>query len=506
MKSAKQTTLLMLILAAISVVGAMAYYPWPEAAVADEEVGKPLFEEYSADKIRGIDIVELDSESRTPSRIQLGRRAEKWVVPSRQNFIVSNSNLVSNVVNSLNDRTVYDVISENKQDHIQFGVVDPDQFSANQNLDSVGKKLTLTDRNKKTIAELIIGSPVKNDASKRYVRIPGKPRIYLVDFDDQILRTQFTFWVTPNPMQLKTSEAVPGFSLTGLRIRKNKPAIDEGKAGITPVYDAQLTAGQQRLEIASLQIPTDSQDNPWKKLRTIPAQEAQLAGSIRGLFPMLTDDVRRKKKSPARAFKKPDASTEASVFKDLTGYGFFSPRFEDGLWKFDGESGSVEVSTREGVLLSLSIGRVGNQNSMSKAKVNHFLMINAAVDAKRLKEPPRPKGLADDDSDENKKFRRILDSWKESVKAAQSLADDLNAIHGDWFYLVSEDSVNRLLPDITIAATSASADPPKSNTSTENADDSTEKAASDAPATTEPQPAETPAQAPETSDTDVDKN
>ena len=437
MKSANQTTILMIILAAISIAGAMAYYPWPEPTVADEEVGKPLFEEYSADKIRGIDIVELNSESRTPSRIQLGRRAEKWVVPSRQNFIVNNSNLISNVVNSLNDRTVYDVISENMQDHIQFGVVDPDQFSANQNLDSVGKKLTLTDRNKKTIAELIIGSQVKNDASKRYVRIPGKPRIYLVDYDDQMLKTQFTFWVSPNPMQLKTSEATPGFSLTGLRIRKNKPAIDDGNAGITPVYDAQLSAGQQRLQIDFLRVPTGKQDKPWKKIRTIPEQEAKLASSIRGLFPILTDDVRRKKKSPARAFKKPDAAANVSVFKELTGYGFFSARFEDGLWKFDSESGGVEVSTREGVLLSLSIGRIGNQNSMSKAKVNHFLMINAAVDSKRLKEPPRPPGLEDDDSDENKKFRRLVDSWKGTVKAAQSLADDLNAIHGDWFYLLS---------------------------------------------------------------------
>ena len=150
--------------------------------------------------------------------IQLGRRAEKWVVPSRQNFIATNSGLVANVVNSLNDRTVYDVKSENMQDHIQFGVVDPDEFSVSQNLDSVGRKLSLTDRNSKTIAELIVGSKVKGNPQRHYVRVPGKPRIYEIDFNDEILKTQFTYWVNPNPLQLKTRADQPGFSITALRL------------------------------------------------------------------------------------------------------------------------------------------------------------------------------------------------------------------------------------------------------------------------------------------------
>ena len=454
MNSANQVTLAMLLLAAVSTVGAVWYYPWPEIAVADEEVGKPLFEEYSADKVRGIDIVELDAESRTPARIQLGRRAEKWVVPSRQNFIASNSALVAKVVNSLNDRTVYDVKSENMQDHIQFGVVDPDEFSVSQNLEAVGKKLTLTDRNSKTIAELIIGTQVKGNADRHYVRIPGKPRIYEIDFSDEILKTPFTYWVNPNPLQLKTSSDQPGFNIFAMRLKKNKPASGDGKSGAAPVYDAQMSAGKQRLELNALSVPASSEKQAWKKVRTKPEQEARLGTAFRGLFPFPTDDVRRKKKEPARALRN-QVAKDKTAFDKFSSYGFYSPEWTESGWTFQAENGSVSLSTREGVVITLSFGKTGNQNSMSKARFNHFTMITAGVDHELLKEPIRPDGLADDDSEANKKFRRLLDGWQEAVKGAQRMADDLNAVHSDWFYLVSEDVVKRLLPDLEIAAASA---------------------------------------------------
>ena len=481
MKSASQITVLMLVLAAISVAGAIYYYPWPEIAVADEEVGQPLFEEYPVDMVRGIDIVALDAESRTPTRIQLGRRAEKWVIPSRQNFVATNSLLVGSVVNSLNDRTVVDVVSENAQDHIQYGVVDPDEFSASQNLEAVGRKISLTDRNNRKIAELIVGSKLKDDITKHYVRIPGKPRIYQIEFNDEMLKTEFTYWVSPNPLQLKTNEQSPGLSINSLMIRNNRPATDAGQSGVIPVYEAMISAGQQNMEIDFLRIPEPDDGQPWKTIKTTPEQDARLAGSLRGLFPLPTDDVRRKSKAAADALRKPiDDAPDA--FEDFPGFGFYEPKLENGRWDFVAESGSVTIAAREGVLITLFLGRTGTQNSMSKTRFNHFMMIHAGVDHSRLKEPSRPEGLADDESEENKKFRRQLEQWNESVKAAQRLADDLNALHADWFYLVSEDIVKRLLPDVSvpdITSTDRSEDPDKSMTADGNDSDGASDASDD---------------------------
>ena len=125
MKSALHTTLIMLVLAVISVGAAMYYFPWPEFAVVDAEVGKPLFAEYSADSVRGIDIIDFNSEKGALDRMTLIRRGQKWLIPEKQNFIASESRRVGVVINSLNERTVFDVISENQEDHIEYGVVDP---------------------------------------------------------------------------------------------------------------------------------------------------------------------------------------------------------------------------------------------------------------------------------------------------------------------------------------------------------------------------------------------
>ena len=130
-------------------------------------------------------------------------------MPSKQDFEASESSRVAVAVNSLNDKTIYEVISENQEDHIKFGVVDPSDSSNSKNVSSLGRKLTLTDRNNKTIADIIVGSRVKSSPEKRYVRVPGKPRVYVVDFDQLSMAgmmTEFAGWVSPNLLNMKTRQ------------------------------------------------------------------------------------------------------------------------------------------------------------------------------------------------------------------------------------------------------------------------------------------------------------
>ena len=145
------------------------------------------------------------------------------------------------------------------------------------------------------------------------------------------------------------------------------------------------------------------------------------------------------------------------MFAELPQFGFAKTAFEHGHWKFAAKNGQIAVAMAEGVRITVSIGDFAGENSRSTGKLNYYVMINAAVDHEFLPEPMRPAGLADDESEENRVFRLKVNEWSKATKEAQRLARELNALHGDWFYLISEEDIANLRPEIPLPTPAASA-------------------------------------------------
>ncbi len=449
MNSANRTTITMMLLSAVSVVVAMYYYPWPEFASVDAEVGKPLFEAYEAKDVRGIDVIRFNSDKSSLDRIKLVRRGERWGIPARQNFRASNTEQVGYAINCLNDRTVFEVISENQEDHIKYGVVDPAEFTVEKNVAALGQKLTLTDRNNQKIADLIVGSVVKNDSKKRYVRIPGKPRVYVIDFDGQSLSTDFFRWVSPDLLNLRTAgedRRLREIAIDNYQIQSTE---NEEKPARKSIYRASLVPAGGRLNVKSLEIPQGDGDN-WKRLSLTPEQQVKLTSMAPLVIQMIVDDVRRKPDDLSEAIQFPEDDVADSVFAKLPSYGFYPAGKQNGDWTFDAANGQVSVTTMDGVQTNILIGQFGSENSFGGGKLNYYLMINATVDAELLRRPERPAGVKNDDSDENKAYLRLVEQWKSAVDKARQSSRELNAVHADWFYLVSQDIALRLTPDIPI--------------------------------------------------------
>ena len=437
----------MIVLAAVSVGAAMYYYPWPEFAVADDEVGAPLFESYEAKDIRGIDIIRYDSEVQNLDRIKLNRRGEKWLIPSKQNFIATETLRIGNVVNSLNDKTVYQVISENQEDHINFGVLDPTEINDDKNIASLGTKLTLTDRNNKTVADVIVGLPVKNNSNRRYVRIPGKPRVYTIDFNANLLSTEFALWLSPNILNINPEQGrqVRGIDLDSYKIDPNQEKLEK-KYG----YRATLVPASGRLDIQKLQIP---QGDSWYTLKTTPEQIAKLTNAVRPLAFFFVDDVLRKSEDLALALSSGDQTDESvAAFKAMKSLGFlYQENSPNGSINFDAVNGLVKVRTTDGVVTSICVGRVAGANSVDQNKLNYFVMLNTSVDEQLLKKPVQPPGISEsDESDERKAYLKSLKSWESNVEKASRIASEMNAIHADWYYMVSESVIKTLNPEIPL--------------------------------------------------------
>ncbi|MEM9411273.1 MAG: DUF4340 domain-containing protein [Planctomycetota bacterium] len=465
MKSATQTTLLMMVLAAISVGVAMYYYPWPEFAIADDEVGKPLFESYQAKDIRGIDIIRFDSENQNLDRIKLTRRGEKWVIPARQNYIANQSLRIGTVVNALNDKTVYDVISENQEDHIKFGVLDPSESLGDRNIASLGTKLTLTDRNNKTVADVIVGMPVKNDPQKRHVRIPGKPRVYLIDFDANLLSTQFALWLSPNILEIQPEQ---GRQIREIQVESYQILQEQNAAKKKYSYRASLVPGSGRLNIKSLEIPQG--DSSWYSLKTTPDQIAKLSNVVRPIALFFVDDVRRKNESLALALSENVNENSAKEFKIMNSLGFFFNKNESKFGpKFDSVNGQARVKTSDGVTTTILVGQVAGANSVDKNKLNYYVILNSDVDEALRSKPVRPVGTNEnDDSPENRAYLKKVKDWEDRLEKASRAADELNALHSDWYYLVSEAVIKTLIPEVPLPDAPQKTTKPTKTSDTEN--------------------------------------
>ena len=448
MNSANRTTLTMLLLAVVSVIAAMIYFPWPEFAEVDEEVGQPLFEQYELRSIRGIDIIQFDSDKGTLDRIKLSRRGEKWIIPARQNFIASASQRIGFAIDCLNDKTVYEVISENQQDHIKYGVVDPTEYTVEQNVAALGQKLTLTDRNNQTIADLIVGKTRKDDPTKRYVRVPGKPRVYVIDFNANVLSTRFMDWVSPNVLGLQGQQAGQGRQIVQFIIDNYRIPQEQGSpAKRNTIYRSAIVPNRGQLNVRLLQVP---QGDDWKTLSLTPEQQAKLTNAVQYLIRFAVDDARRTPEQVAAALKSPGEEITESTFSELARYGIFKKESDDDGLDFQSINGEIEVTTTDGVKTTISIGEVGSQNSAGSGQLNYFVLISSAIDSKFLPEPVRPNGLENDESDENKEFLKKVKQWETAVERAKQRANEMNSINADWFYLVGEDIIKNLRPEIPL--------------------------------------------------------
>ncbi|MDG1875488.1 MAG: DUF4340 domain-containing protein [Mariniblastus sp.] len=443
MKSPLFKTAVMAMLTAVVVVVASAFYPWPEPVVESDLVGKPLFESYVASTVRTIKIVEFDRDRESIRSIVLERSGEQWTIPAMQKFVATNPTQVSFATKALNELTVLEEVTSERQAFLDYGVVDPSDYDGTTNRTALGTKLILEDRKGREIASLIVGLSRKSDQSQdrksHFVRIPGQPTVYLVDFDERVLSTDFTRWVDPNLFAL--SGAIPG--LITIEDYRIDPSPANGNIKPTRRYRSELVFRDGRISMTAFEVP-DASGN-YQEMEPSPelASQVQVVGNQIGniRFP----DVQRKPATIAKALKKPLQSTDAAVFKPLEQVGFVNTGFKNGTHQFDAINGEVSVGTADGVVTTLYIGDVAKNAVSDTLRVSLHVMICSGVDESLLPEIAKPADAQD------KEYLRKVQQRNEILKSAKIRASELNQRHASWFYLVPENVIEVLRPEVDVS-------------------------------------------------------
>ena len=460
MKPIVQTSVMAIVAAATSLVAAY-FYPWPETVVQSEIVGQPLFEPYQSLKVKTVRLQRYNPETSQLEQLEIRRRGEQWVMPAYQNFTAIFAPQIGLTVNSLIEKTVLEERTDQQQDHLKYGVIDPTLYESMPNRSALGTKIILEDANREVLGNLIVGSPVgegrpnERGERKHFVCIPGQPNVYVVEFNPQALATDFRAWADPNLFALS---AQPEEAIRVLEVSNSRQTPETlGQAEPKFQYRAGLNVNRQlQLNLLKLEVPNEQGE--LVEQPGSPELQAQLqvvlGPLVNGIF---ISDVRKKSSEVSQAMAEPTEDVADSVLSPLETYGFRRVGFENGNHRLDSLGGHVSVTKENGVQINLHIGALVTDAARQQVELSHYVVLTAGVDESVFPVPQKPEASDDPEQadQDNKEYLRQVRQRDEKLDAARRIAGDLNRLHADWVYVIADSIITQLRPDLDMSAVAA---------------------------------------------------
>jgi hypothetical protein len=456
MKSQTLQTVIWGGLAAVLSALAAYFYPWPQFEKLQGQVNQPLFDEFEDRKVNVIVVEQFNPDLQSLERITLQRRGERYVFPGFDNFNADNVRRIAEVIGSVKKK-VLDVISDKVEDHSRFGVVDPQDFQSTTNRGQLGKKVSILDSNRGTLASLIVGLP-PDDLSKqnqRYVRIEGQPNIYLVEFDDRVLSPRFADWVDPNLLRLGLLDTPTQVVNDNYRIEPS--SLNENPIPIGWLYQATFALSDRNtFPLNSLKFEQNG------RLVPVEPNESQLSFLEQGLgsianFPLVK--VRRVDKDLAQILRRADKANPSADYESLEKFGFVPPTEMATPSELLAVGGRIEIMTRGNVRISVLAGNLETTNQ-TRSKLCRWVLILAQPDLSSVSQPTQPTAEEEAAMSEEQKVElaRARRDFEQKENQAKQLAENLDALHAGWLYSVDEDFFTRIRPEISSSAATQSTD------------------------------------------------
>ena len=169
---------------ALGIVGAASWIE-PDAYKAEiySDTGQAFFPNLrDVQTVKAIEVVDYDEAEAAARPLKVEFRKNRWLLTSHSDYPAEARDRLTKTAASLVDLQKELAVSDRWEDQANFAVIDPlDAKSAS--LTGRGKRVTLRDGQGVTLAELILGKPMKEKPGYRYVRQPGQKRTYAVKTD-----------------------------------------------------------------------------------------------------------------------------------------------------------------------------------------------------------------------------------------------------------------------------------------------------------------------------------
>jgi hypothetical protein len=148
-----------------------------------------------------LEVVEFDETTSLVRPFKVLNRDGRWIIPSHHDYPADASDRLPAIAAAVVALRKDDIASDNVGDQERCGVLDP--------LDSTlpgtagrGTHVTVKGPNEIMLADIIIGNTVEGRPNLRYVRLPGRSRIYIAHVGDLPISTRFEDWIERNLLQV----------------------------------------------------------------------------------------------------------------------------------------------------------------------------------------------------------------------------------------------------------------------------------------------------------------
>ncbi len=479
-------TLIFVTLAGLALVSAFVARPTVDATRAPDQVNQPLFKEFTDPySARSLEVKSYDPNLDSLQDFQVALKDGQWVIPSHEDYPADAEDNLKNAATLLVDLKVISVAGDRKEDHKEFGVVEPQEDASAALESGTGKLISFRGEQAKRLAELIVGKEVRGSSDQHYVRVPGKDQVYVVKIDPNKISTRFQDWIQQDLLELNA------FDIEEMELRdySSNPVMSPQGLMLSPEERFQITTRWNEKEFKwDLKELREFQGREYVARELLEDEELDrnhLDEMKNALDDLKIVDVHRKPAGlrPVSGDEPPIWDNQEALMS-LVDHGFYPDRNEDGSLKLYCSDGEVEIRTKEGISYTLWFGKqVATVDSKGTSQLNRYVMVSAkpneaAFEKPKLELPPdlateekaasstaeeapaattetpladgteaekKEQPAADTERDKIvKEYERKMEEYKEKVKKAEEKARALNDRLGEWYYVVAEDVYDRI--------------------------------------------------------------
>ncbi|MCH8822951.1 MAG: DUF4340 domain-containing protein [Planctomycetes bacterium] len=451
MNEQSKTITFIAVAAGFALIGWFARPATPTRDLLDDS-GQEFFASFTDPlEAASLEIIDYDEDTSTPRAFKVARYEGVWSIPSHENYAADAENRFAEAATSMMGLIKGSNISDSPADHEMYGVIDP--LNAQAGAIGVGKRIKLESESNATLVDLIVGKEVKDQADYRYVRQPGKSRVYLCAIKTDKLTTKFEDWIERDLLKLNANNIS--------QVVVNDYSIDE--------INRRIVQGDR------LTLNYNKEDRTWA-LDDLADSEALIDTKITEMKNALSGlkivDVYRKPEGLSAELRADDAmELEGSDVASLSKRGYYIIGGQ-----LLSNKGEMYVRMNDGVQYTLHFGEIAlgsgspdvseetsDDISGGGGGANRYLFVTVGFNKSLLPEPELeivpdiPDALLDsltanDDSDNSRikiamaaarektevSNSKKLAEYEEKLISAQERVTELKEHFADWYYVISD--------------------------------------------------------------------
>ncbi len=375
----KRTGIFAGVAAALVATAVLASRPGTDTAPGFDDQGRTFFPEFSVpEQAAALEVVGYDPATSSVATFKIALKDGRWVIPSHSDYPADAKDNLANTAAGVIGLIKDTIRSDRPEDHEAMGVQDPLDPKVIA-VDGLGTRITLRDATAKVLADLIVGKPVPGAPGQRFVREPGRNRVYGVALDRLDLSTRFSKWIETNLL---------GLAPTQIRqVSINPQAYDPRRRTLTPGEPVSLTKAPPATTwtLSGPPIPEGQELNP--------AAVADLTGVLGNL-----EIVGVRPKPPALAAVLQGKADQATLtagegmqaVSSLAASGFYQDR-----GRIVSEGGDLYVTLDDGIVYVLQFGSVTFARGEALSAGTGAEATAPAADGEGTPEPARPAGAVE---------------------------------------------------------------------------------------------------------------